>query len=338
MNQQQIDKYLDDLIVKAEKDLDIVFTKRLKEINSQIAEWYRKYAEKGTLNRSELYKYNRFQKELQFIAEQFHGDYKQIYKELQKLLQDEYLQNYLRSGFLYEFESQVPMHYTIPSVSTINQAILNPIAELTLSALMNNHRNEIIRKINIEIAQSIQAGESYSEMAQRIRKVVGFSRKKALTVARTEAGRVQVLGRMASAEHAEKYAKLKKVWSAILDKEVRTSHRILDDQEADADGYFHFRGHKALGPHLFGVASLDINCRCSVIYLVDGKRPELRRSRNYEDADYQRKLANRIDKYMEDGMTYKQAEKKAKKEIKPPSLVVPYQSYQDWVKGLKKEK
>lgn len=302
MNQQDIDKYLDELIENTESDIDVVFAKRLKAINEQISEWYRKYAKNGELNRSELYKYNRYKKEMAFLAEQIHGDYEQLYKEIQKLLQDEYLQNYLRSGFLYEFEAQVQMDYTIPSVSTINQAILNPIAELTLSALMNNHRNEIIRKINIEIAQSLQAGESYSEMAERIQKVVNFSRNKARTVARTEAGRVQTLSRLESATHAQKYANLTKVWNATLDNEVRSSHRILDDQEADKEGYFHFRGHKALGPHLFGVASLDINCRCSVIFLVNGKRPELRRAR-------------------------------VKDEKNP---VIPYQSYREWEKGLKK--
>ncbi|MFJ7681147.1 hypothetical protein [Peribacillus butanolivorans] len=65
---------------------------------------------------------------------------------------------------------------------------------------------------------------------------------------------------------------------------------------------------------------MDINCRCSVLYLVNGKRPEL------------------IDKYMEDGMTEKQALKKAKEEIKPNSLAIPYMSYKDWYKSKVREK
>lgn len=303
MNQNDIDKYLDEMIEKAERDIDKVFANRLKEILNQISEWYRKYAEKGVLNRSELYKYKRFQKEMTFMSEQINNDYKHLYREIQKLLQDQYLENYLRSGFLYEFEAQTEMNYTIPSLETINQAILNPIKELTLSALMNRHRNEIIRRINIEIAQAIQAGEDYATMASRIEKAVGFSSTKAKRVARTEAGRVQTISRLDSAEHASKYAKLKKVWNATLDNDVRTSHRILDDQEADENGYFHFRGHKALGPHLFGVASLDINCRCSVLFLVNGKRPSLRRAR-----------VNDKDK-----------------------AVIPYQSYEEWRKNLKTE-
>jgi SPP1 gp7 family putative phage head morphogenesis protein len=301
-NQNQVDKYLDEMIDQAERDIDIIFAKRLKSLSEQIAEWYRKYAEKGELNRTALYQYNRLQKELKFIAEQIHYDYVELYKEIEKLLKEQYLDQLLMSGYLYEMEAQTEMNYQIPSVSTINQAILNPIKELTLSALMNTHRNEVIRKINIEIGQSLHAGESYSELAERLEKVLGFNSTKAKRVARTEAGRVQTLARIDSAKHAEKHANLTKVWNATLDSEVRTSHRILDDQEADDEGYFHFKGHKAQGPHLFGVAALDINCRCSIMYLVNGKRPDLRRARK------------------EDGSTE----------------VIEYKSYAEWRKGLKK--
>lgn len=337
MNQNDIDKRLDEAIEQAEREIDKVFAKRLKTILDQVAGWYRKYAENGELNRTALYKYNRMQREMKLIAESIHEDYKGLYKDIQSLLQEQYLENLLQSGYLYEMTAEEDMFYTIPSVSTINQAVLNPIKELTLSSLLNNHRNEIIRKINIEVGQSLQAGESYSELAERLQKTLGFSSTKAKRVARTEAGRVQTLSRMESAEHAEKYAKMTKIWNATLDNEVRSSHRILDNQKADEEGYFHFRGAKAKGPHLFGIASLDINCRCSILYLVNGKRPDLRRARDYKDADYQQKLANRIDKYMEDGMTAKQAENKAKKEIKPPSVVVDYQSYTKWKESLKKE-
>ncbi|MFJ7681145.1 hypothetical protein [Peribacillus butanolivorans] len=136
---------------------------------------YRKYTENGALSRTELYKYNRFKKEMEFIAEEINEDYKGLYKDIQTLLQEQYLENFLQSGFLYEFESQSQMNYVIPSVSTINRAILNPVAELTLSALLNTHRNEIIRKINIEIGWALQAGEDYATLAERLQKVArGF--------------------------------------------------------------------------------------------------------------------------------------------------------------------
>lgn len=50
------------------------------------------------------------------------------------------------------------------------------------------YRNNIIRRINIEIAQSLQAGESYTDRAIRIENVMGWTRKKGIVVARTEGG------------------------------------------------------------------------------------------------------------------------------------------------------
>jgi SPP1 gp7 family putative phage head morphogenesis protein len=306
LNQQEIDKRLDEVVDNAESDIDVVFAKRLKAILENVLRIHKQYVKDGEVTRTDFYKSTRYKAELKFIAEQINEDYQELYKEIQGLLQEQYLDNYLLSGYLFQmFASQqegqrVNMEYTIPSINTINQAILNPIKELTLPNLLNNHRNDVIRKINIAIGQSIQAGESYGQLAERLEKELGFSSTKAKRIARTEAGKVQTISRMDSAKQAEEHADLTKTWNATLDKEVRTSHQVLDDDEADEEGYFHFKGNKAKGPHLFGVASLDINCRCSLLYLVNGKRPEVRRARN------------------EDGST----------------SVINYQSYKEWKKTL----
>jgi SPP1 gp7 family putative phage head morphogenesis protein len=305
MNQQDIDKLLDKMIEQAEKDIDVVFAKRLKAVHDHIAKLYRKYSDGEGISRTDIYKYNRFESEMEFLKQNIHGDYKDLYSRINNLMKSSYVENYLRSGFLYEFEAQTPMQYTIPSAATVNQAILNPIKELTLSSLMNQHRNEIIRNIRLEIAQGIQAGEDYASMARRIEDRVGFSQVKAKRVARTEAHRVQSEARLNSGEQASKYADLTKTWNATLDTRVRPAHRRLDDNEADENGNFTYRGNKAKAPGLFlgpNSASLNINCRCSLLFLVNGKRPELRRARN------------------DDGST----------------SVIPYQSFDNWRKGLKK--
>lgn len=84
---------------------------------------------------------------------------------------------------------------------------------------------------------------------------------------------------------------------------------------------------------LWGLASMDIQFRCTTIFMVNGKLPEYRRGGDYMDNKYQQKLAARIDAYMSDlGLTYKQAFNKAYKEVKPPSVVVPFISYEEWRK------
>jgi hypothetical protein len=330
-NQQEIDKLLDGMFQTAEKDIDKAFAKRLKEILAQISEMYRKYSEGGELTITALNKYNRYQQEMALISEQMTEHYKSLLESLQNLMEKTYLENYLRSAYLYEFESQQLMNYSIPSAQLLKTAIRNPIPKLTLPELMEKHRNEIVRNIDMEITQGLLAGEDYSRMAKRIEKTINFSRNKARNVAVTEGGRVQTVSRLDSAEQASKYADLEKAWNATLDSHTRRDHRKLDGQKADKDGYFHIHGLKGKGPHLFGDPRQDCRCRCTVIFLVNGKFPEVRRARNYEDPKYQQKIADRIDQLLAHGLTEKQAEKQATKEINPPSMKVPWTSYEEWL-------
>jgi len=301
-SQQEIDVLLDQMIEDAEDALDQAFAERLKDILSQISRMYQKYSKRGELTITELNKLNRFRHEMEQIVEMTDGLYDQVEQMIATLMETIYLENYLRSAFVYEYAAQVEMGFTIPTAEIIQRAILNPIAELRLPALMEVHRNEIVRNIRIEITQGLQAGEDYSRMAKRIEKRVNFSMAKARRVARTEAGRVQSVSRLDAAEVAGKFTKMQKVWSATLDTHTRHTHRHLDGQKADSEGYFHSRGAKAQAPHLFGVPSEDINCRCSVLFTVNGIMPEVRRARK------------------DDGKTQ----------------VIPYQTYNEWFESLKK--
>lgn len=59
-------------------------------------------------------------------------------------------------------------------------------------------------------------------------------------LARTEGGRVRSQADLAVEEQASKTAGLTKIWMSSLDTRVRKSHRKLDGQKADKDGYFHY--------------------------------------------------------------------------------------------------
>lgn len=330
-SQEEIDKFLDDKITTAESEIDKMFARRLKELLSQLTTMYAKYGNEGELSFTDLNRYNRFQKEMKVMATAINEDYKQLQKDIQALMETQYLENYLRTAFLLEFAAQTEMGFGVPSLDTIKAAIVNPIELLTLPKLMESNRNEIVRRISMDISQGLLAGEGYSKIAARIEKSVDFSKVKARRVARTEGHRVQTTARMDSANIAAEHANLKKMWMSGLDSRVRTAHRKLDGTVIAVNALFtSTAGGKGLGPGVMWNASDDCNCRCTVVYLVNGKKPELRRARNEEDPAYQQKLAHRIEKYMNDGLSHSAAEKKAKKEILPPSLVIPYMTYEEW--------
>lgn len=339
MNQLDIEAALNELLMKAESDLEKVFTKRLQTILFSVSEMYRKYEKNGELSFTDLNKQNRFQKEMKLIADTLSKDYSHIIKTMQSTVEQQYVAKYLMTAYLVEMgvTDGTEMGFDIPSLSTVKQILLNPISELTLPKIMEQHRNDIVRKINIEISQGLIAGEGYSTIAKRLEKQLGFSAKKAKLVARTEAGRSRSIAAEKVLAEASKYAKMTKVWASMLDHRVRMTHRKLDGKEADKDGLFHHMANKTTAPRLWvgpDSAALSIQCRCVLIMKVNGKLPEQRRERDYMDDKYQQKLADKIDKLMhEDDMTYVQALKKAQKEITPPSRVIPYVSYEDWAKG-----
>lgn len=178
MNQNEIDKLLDDMITEDAKKIDVVFAKRLKEINQQMAVLFAKYGKDGSLSMADLNKYNRFKKEMERMTEESSKAFKTVLIIVEALAAKQFLENYMRSAYLYEIEAAVKLGYTLPTTAMIQQAILNPIAELTLSALYKRHRDDYVRQIQISIAQGIQAGEDYSKIAKRIERATEFARKK----------------------------------------------------------------------------------------------------------------------------------------------------------------
>lgn len=332
MNQQEIKQEIEKLIQRAETDIELVFSLRLQSILDELNKMYAKFVKSDETSYTDLNKYNRLSKELDKIAKEITEDYKNIVNMIVEMNENIYVENYLKMAYLFEVFTSTEMGFAPPAKELIQTTLTNAIKYLALPSILEKHRNEIVRRLNIEISQSLIAGEGYWKMAKRIENAVNFSKKKARAVARTEGGRSISLSDEQVFEQASKYATVTKVWMSALDNDVRSAHRKLDGDKADKDGYFHYDGLKAKGPHQWHVAKMDINCRCIVIYLVNGMLPEVRRGRDYRDANYQQKLADRIDKYMEQGLTYAKALKKAQKEVKPPNVVVPFQTYGEWEK------
>lgn len=331
MNQLEIEELLDKLLNRTESDIEEVFNRRLRTILQQIAQMFEKYERGGELSWTDVNKYDRFTKEMKRMASELTGDYQQIIRQLQNSHQLTYVEGYLRHAYLFEKAAGTEMGFSVPTVAAVKQILLNPIAQLTLTAVLQQHRTEIVRRLNIEISQGIIAGEGYAEIATRIRNAVGFSKNKARLVARTEGGRIRTLAGEKAEEQAAKFVDIQGLWMSALDFRVRTSHRKLDGQKTDAEGYFRYKGMKSKAPHLWGVPSMDIQCRCVKLRLVNGMMPEYRRGRDYMDSNYQKKLANRIEKFMADeSLTYKQALKKAQKEVSPPSVVREYEPFDKW--------
>lgn len=273
-NQKQIDEYIKQLNVKAEKELEVLFAERLKVIRRELADMYEKYqSDDPHVTWTEFNKYNRLNKELARIGQMLTEDYKQIAKAIKQTQHNTYIEKYMMSLYLYEMASQSSMTFDVPTASVINAAIEQPIEFIRLIPTLQKHRNEVLKRIRIHITQGIMSGEGYSKIAKALRDDIGMAKAQSLRVARTEAGRAMSQAGLDSAMVAKDNGfKMKKRWSSTKDTRTRDTHRHLDGQSVDIDANFKSSGCVGQAPHLFvGVASAkeNINCRCSLLYYID---------------------------------------------------------------------
>ncbi|WP_449125781.1 phage head morphogenesis protein [Staphylococcus chromogenes] len=273
-SQTQIDEYIEQLIVRSEKELEVLFAKRLKVINQELADMFEKYqSDDPHVTWTEFNKYNRLNKELVRIGEMITEDYNQVAKAIKQTQHNAYIEKYMMSLYLYEMATQSSMEFDVPTASVINAAIEQPIEFIRLVPTLQKHRNEVLKRIRIHITQGIMSGEGYSKIAKALRDDIGMTKAQSQRVARTEAGRAMSQAGLDSAMVVKDNGfKMKKRWSATKDTRTRDTHRHLDGQSVDIDDNFKSSGCVGPAPHLFvGVASAkeNINCRCKLLYYID---------------------------------------------------------------------
>ncbi len=273
-NQNDIDNYIDKLINQANKEIETLFAKRLKEIKQIIANMYEKYdRDEPQVTWTEFNKYNRLNKELNRIGQMLSQDYREVAKAIKQSQQNVYIEKYMMSLFLYEVASQTSMSFDIPTTQTIQTAIEQPIEFIKLVPTLQKHRDDTLKRIRMHITQGIMSGEGYSKIAKALRDDLGMAKAQSVRVARTETGRALSQAGLDSAMVAKDNGlDMKKRWYATKDTRTRDTHRHLDGTSVDIEDNFHSSGCVGPAPKLFvGVASAkeNINCRCKLLYYID---------------------------------------------------------------------
>ncbi|MCK6118938.1 phage head morphogenesis protein [Staphylococcus epidermidis] len=273
-NQNDIDNYIDKLINQADKEIETLFAKRLKEIKQIIANMYEKYdRDEPQVTWTEFNKYNRLNKELNRIGQMLSQDYREVAKAIKQSQQNVYIEKYMMSLFLYEVASQTSMNFDIPTTQTIQTAIEQPIEFIKLVPTLQKHRDDTLKRIRTHITQGIMSGEGYSKIAKALRDDLGIAKAQSVRVARTETGRALSQAGLDSAMVAKDNGlDMKKRWYATKDTRTRDTHRHLDGTSVDIEDNFYSSGCVGPAPKLFvGVASAkeNINCRCKLLYYID---------------------------------------------------------------------
>lgn len=177
------------------------------------------------------------------------------------------------SGVYYSIEATNSI--VIPDVfinsDFITKLIASPVAGKTLSSRIHKDTGKLAKRATQAIRDGLWRGDSYEKIAARLKDMHRMSYDNALRIIRTENHRIQALATQKGyGDAVDKGIKLKKKWVASLDGRTRHDHRQLDNKIVGIDEKFKVGSYETMAPGLFGVASEDINCRCTTIEVIEG--------------------------------------------------------------------
>lgn len=280
-NFQQAEKAAEKLTRQAEKELIRAYRESLKEIRVQIALAYEKYAAEGALTMPEMMKYGRLVKLEAAIAKEVALLTGTEARTTKKAIQKVFAESYYRAGWVLETGAEVSLSFTLLKPQAVEAAILNPYDLITWPERIKDNARLLVRQIREEISRGIVQGYSYDKTARAVKERLDIGASKAIRIVQTETHRAQSQGTQAAFEEAaEKGLVFKRVWVSTLDGRTRDRHRALDGQKVEIDQPFKMGGMQAMYPGGFGIAEMDINCRCSVRADIEGMEPKLRRARD----------------------------------------------------------
>lgn len=208
------------------------------------------------------------QGQLDDVLEKMHEE---EYKTVDAYLNGCYDEAYI--GTYYDLHGQ-----GVPLVSPINQESVTRAVQIDskisngLYSRLGEDVAGLKKTIAFEVSRGIANGSTYAQVAQQIKfKMVGSyddrpggALYRALTIARTEGGRIQSQAAMDACYNAKNMgADVVKQWDSTLDGDTRPSHRRVDGEIRELDETFSNGLEYPRDPS--GGAAEVVNCRCALL-------------------------------------------------------------------------
>lgn len=281
--QEQAERILDRLEKEFEKELIHNYQLALKELRSKIAKIYEDYDG----NWVELQKYNRLTKLEKEIAEEIRKLTGKNAFTLKKGMMDVYEESYYRTAYILSSEVQTDLGFALLSKELIQKSIENPLDRVGFLQRNLDNQARLTRQLREQLTQGLIQGEAYGTVAKRIKERMDVGATDAMRIAQTEMHRTRNSAKLDSmAEGVKAGVTIKKQWLATIDGRTRDRHQDLDGKQVDVDQPFKVGNYEGSAPGNFGVPSMDINCRCTMIEVVDGFEPNYRRVKGVGITNY----------------------------------------------------
>lgn len=262
-------------------------------IMNELSKLYEKVDKGQGLKMEDVQRFNDLQRFQSRVVAQSHLLSKKNKRVVHTLLEDTYDLSYSHMSYVVETEARKTLDNATPDLPAIlKQVHDNPIYGLHLESSMEKDRQIIVRDINGAIDRGLRAGETYSGIAKRIRKVFDSSVYRSMVIARTETHRVRERAVQESAMNAHRQGiKMEKTWRNMGDERVRETkkadHVEMEGQTVPVDKPFvTSQGYQGMSPGSFMVAEMDIQCRCYSSRRIKGleqQEPEKAGKATFED-------------------------------------------------------
>lgn len=285
MNQKTIRQLIERLIRKCESALDKLWAERLKYITQEMKNLHDMIKDKDPhVGWTEINRFNRLQNELDKIESEMSKDHSTIATMIKGLSTTVYLESFLRHTFIFEYTAKKIFISAVPSDRIIETILNQDMKNIRLNESFRKERKKAIGRIRNVMQHGILNGRGFNAIAKELQVKVGMTKNQSKRVARFEAGKAMETAAFESAKVAKSNgARMKKVWDATLDLRTRPTHQVLDRQERELDLPFETSGCFGMHPRGFkgpNELSENINCRCVLIYKINGKLPGTRFARN----------------------------------------------------------
>jgi SPP1 gp7 family putative phage head morphogenesis protein len=223
------------------------YKKVYQNIQSQIDELYRKFAENEKLSTTEMYKFNRMNDLQNNIKQQVKGLGQNEEKFLGKSLFDNF-KDVSKQTIQYINKSVgLKIDWSYLDDKFIKSAINQNWAGKNFSSSIWDNKDKLIKSLNTSLVSSIAAGKSINNIAADIKNTMGAGAYDSLRLARTETMNVINNGQMESFRQAG-YSKV--IWLTAEDERVCEECGPLNEKSFDI----------GKAPH----APLHPHCRCTL--------------------------------------------------------------------------
>lgn len=274
-------------IGRTEREITRIYAQARRDIRQQIAEVYERYAVDGELTRAEMTKYNRLTNLDRDLTRRLNDADREVINLNHRLTREQYQEAFFNRAWVIDNELEARLGWGRLNDEAVREAVENPLHRIADRRLRSDGRE----RIRSTLASGLTRGDSFAKMSREIRDAINSNRHAAIRIARTEGQRAQVMGTQRTHQRAEELGiQGNEYWVATIDGRTRDRHGALDGKPKDKErNGWRVPGTNtwAPGPLQSGIASFDVNCRCTTEYRIDDEAPSVRRIRGEGVVEYE---------------------------------------------------